>query len=87
MGEEDKWIKLENLIRRVIREELSTAYPQVKKNDFRPVPPSLCAYCGLPSIGAVNGYRHCREHTDRALYGEKPPKFMPGVLAKPVSGS
>ena len=50
------------------------------------IPPSLCAYCRRGSIGAVNGFRHCREHTENAMSGEKPQQFMPGVEAKRVAG-
>ena len=49
-------------------------------------PPSLCEYCTAPSIGAVNGRRHCREHSRDAMDGIHPPKFMPGVVAKSVAG-
>lgn len=64
----------------------------VKEGDMQNVqvkkaPPNLCAYCQSPNVtGSCNGYRHCQEHADDALYGKKP-GFMPGVVAKPVSGS
>lgn len=50
------------------------------------VPPSLCEYCGLPSVGAVGGRRHCRAHAQSAMDNESPPKFMPGVAPKAVAG-
>ena len=31
-----------------------------------------CDYCGKPSNGSANGYHHCREHTDDALYHVQP---------------
>ena len=49
--------------------------------------PRLCAYCGVPAMGSVNGYKYCRAHFDNALADEEPRKFMAGVTAKPVSGS
>ena len=32
-----------------------------------------CAYCGKPANGSVNGYNHCRDHADDALYHVAPP--------------
>ena len=141
--EEDRWRKLENIVRRVIREELQAkktsnicildgkwsgisqaqvnawkeAYPAVqieeemkkalawclsnpagaprsrfanflntwfRKNQdrasIRSIPsarsaPSWrpCDYCGNPSNGSVNGYHHCRDHAEDALYHVAPP--------------
>ena len=48
-------------------------------------PPSLCAYCLNPSVGAVSGRRHCRDHAQNAMDGDAPPK-MPGIVAKAVAG-
>ena len=48
-------------------------------------PPNLCAYCLRASIGAMNGYRYCRDHQKDAMDGLRPAK-MPGVVAKAVSG-
>lgn len=54
--------------------------------DPRRAPPNLCEWCLKTSTGSVNGRRHCDLHSRDAMDGP-PPKFMPGVLAKPVSGS
>ena len=35
-------------------------------------PSTLCDYCGKPSVGATNGYRYCREHSDSAMDGVRP---------------
>ena len=156
--EEDRWKKLEEIVRRVVKEEIqalgkkpkinlvngrftgvsqdqmgawSAAYPGVEieqeirraaawcisnpasapTKDFsrylnswlsreqnklaiRSIPatrptattPSICEYCRASSVGAVNGRRHCREHTQDAMDGIHPPR-MPGVQAKAVSGA
>ena len=49
-------------------------------------PPNLCAYCLKAAVGALNGFRHCRDHQNEAMDGIKPPK-MPGVVAKQVAGA
>ena len=49
-------------------------------------PPNLCAYCLKAAIGALNGYRHCRDHQHEAMDSITPPK-MPGITAKAVAGS
>ena len=50
------------------------------------IPPSLCEYCLLSSIGAINGRRHCADHAQDAMDGVRPQK-MPGQIAKAVAGS
>ena len=37
-----------------------------------PTPARPCDYCGAKSIGTVNGFSHCRAHSDSALFHEKP---------------
>ena len=37
-----------------------------------PTPARPCDYCGAKSIGTVNGFSHCRAHSDSALFHEQP---------------
>lgn len=42
---------------------------------LRSVATKTCAYCEKPSTGSVNGYDACDAHTDKAMDGERPPRF------------
>ena len=55
-----------------VRSQIYKDLGEKLKTDKRKIQDLPCDYCSKPSVGKVNNYRFCREHTDKAINGLKP---------------